>query len=1090
MKELKNDIELSLKQFAEGNITDNAFKLFKTLAYDTSQNISSETTSYQHFYDGFVANSQNKERFNPQKALSTDWLAFNFLFQLDENLAGVAGGKVQNQEMYSAAFACLELKNQHYSRSQLAEITRQINLIFVMPVVVLFKYDNKITLSVIHRRINKKDEQKDVLEKVSLIKDIAIDKPHRAQIEILNDFAFSNLTKNKKLQNFVELTNAWEQVFSTKKLNNDFYQELFKWYLYAKDNVTFPNDNNEEADKYLSESLIRFISRMLFVWFMKEKSLITNQIFQLNDIKDIIKDFDEKSDKNIYYKAILQNLFFATLNVPTENREWIASKRKNKEQKGNPLIYRFENEFINSEKIITEIFNKIPFLNGGLFDCLDDRENKKFTDGFTKTEKKQPKFPNYLFFGEHKDIDLSHHFADDAKVKRKWQNQHIVGIIDLLNDYKFTIEENTPLEIDVALDPELLGKVFENLLASFNPETKDTARKQTGSFYTPREIVNYMVEESLIAYLKNKLLHEEAGFVELGKDQITLFGNEIKKSQLKFEVKIDKSPFTEKELEKMLRQFVSSMTINPFAEMEEVQKKIIKALNSCKILDPACGSGAYPMGVLHKMVELLTVLDPENKHLKEIEGKKLDQLIEGAKALNETNTRNQTIAALQKQKEILQKSEYDYVRKLYIIENCIYGVDIQPIAIQISKLRFFISLLVEQNKKEDQPNFGIEPLPNMDFKLVAANTLIAPPQEDKNIGGLFADQNEFFDRFEALAHDYFTLHTPDAKKQKKKEIEALIISKVEEKKKTILRQADVGKKATQIEESLKLWESYPNLFKEKAVGFFETPYFFPKVKDGFDVVIGNPPYVLVKDDYLKSNYLSANDGKINLYKVFIEQSFNLLRKSGVMYFINPNTYLTSNDSKKIRSLIINEKQIIDIIEYSEKDSVFENVTQAVTILGIKNSFIKKNKFLLQSSKQGKNLVNQSDFLLLNNHMIIYIDDVIRKLLLLKNKFKNVANSYQGEINLTIKKDFFNFENSDKKLPMIRGNNIDKFVMTGKILEYCELKADDRLHYLHNRIITQQVSNQSQQFRTKALLLEQNIFCGNSTNYILINIVVR
>nr|MCU0328447.1 hypothetical protein [Chitinophagales bacterium] len=680
MIDLKKNIELSISNFSKNTFTENALALFNALGYDTAHNITLEDKSYQYFKENFVDLPEYKDKFNEDKAWVKEWKSFDFLFQLTDKLSGLKGGKVNNQEINSVIFACLELTSDSYSRSQLAEITRQINKVFAIPIVLLFKYNQSLSLSVVHRRINKLDEQKDVLEKVSFIKDIYIPNPHRAQIEILHDFAFPNLNAKKHPKSFVELTNAWEQVFSTKELNNSFYKELFKWYLYAKDHAIFPNDNNEEPDKYLSESLIRFISRMLFVWFMKEKKLISSDLFEMEKLKSILKDFEASKDNNKYYKAILQNLFFATLNVPIEDRKWIDGKKRNKAQDGDPLIYRYENEFIDSKDAIENIFMQIPFLNGGLFDCLDDRKNNIFIDGFTKNEKKQPRLANHLFFGTHKNIDLSHHFADDKDEVKKWKNQTIIGIIDLLNDYKFTVEENTPLEIDVALDPELLGKVFENLLASFNPETKATARKQTGSFYTPREIVNYMVDESLKQHLITHLPNHENEIENLFKHEITHLKDELK-------------------------------------------KEIVNKLFDCKILDPACGSGAYPMGILHKMVGLMTILDPQNNFLKETEGAKLDNLINSAKNLSDTNTRNQTIEALQKQKDILQKAEYDYVRKLYIIENCIYGVDIQPIAIQISKLRFFISLLVEQHKNENKDNFGIEPLPNMDFKLVAANTL-------------------------------------------------------------------------------------------------------------------------------------------------------------------------------------------------------------------------------------------------------------------------------------------------------------------------------------------------------------------------------
>ena len=145
---------------------------------------------------------------------------------------------------------------------------------------------------------------------------------------------------------------------------------------------------------------------------------------------------------------------------------------------------------------------------------------------------------------------------------------------------------------DVALDPELLGKVFENLLASYNPETKTTARKQTGSFYTPREIVNYMVDESLIAYLKNAM--SDRGI-------------------------------SEEALDTELHVLTSFDTKVPFSDNLALRKEIIQALSTCTILDPACGSGAFPMGILQKMVHILQKLDPDNKVWKEVQLQKAEQ---------------------------------------------------------------------------------------------------------------------------------------------------------------------------------------------------------------------------------------------------------------------------------------------------------------------------------------------------------------------------------------------------------------------------------------------------------------------------------
>ena len=237
---MKETIQQAVQQFAKGKIAPNTLKLFKTLGYDTALTIAQTENSYSSFKQNFVDLSVNKERFNENKALANDWVSIDFLFQLADNLTGIMGGKVNNQIVNSIVFASIELSESSYSKSQLAEITRQVNLIFAMPVVLLFKYNNNITLSIIHRRINKQDEQKDVLEKVSLIKDISIDNPHRAQIEILHDFAFSNLSSKKNPSNFVELLAAWETVFNTKTLNKQFFKQIANWYFLSVVHSKFP----------------------------------------------------------------------------------------------------------------------------------------------------------------------------------------------------------------------------------------------------------------------------------------------------------------------------------------------------------------------------------------------------------------------------------------------------------------------------------------------------------------------------------------------------------------------------------------------------------------------------------------------------------------------------------------------------------------------------------------------------------------------------------------------------------------------------------------------------------------------------------
>ncbi len=260
------------------------------------------------------------------------------------------------------------------------------------------------------------------------------------------------------------------------------------------------------------------------------------------------------------------------------------------------------------------------------------------------------------------------------------------GLIQILSRYKFTVEENTPLEEEIALDPELLGKVFENLLASYNPDTSTTARKALGAFYTPREIVSYMVDESLKSYLSTQVPRCKSVLEELFSVKATL--KDIK---------------------------------------QETRDALIAAIGRVKILDPACGSGAFPMGALQRLVDLLQKLDPNN------ESWKRDRLADAKRyrsVLQEAGASKSEIEACDARIADIEKSfdtrfhALDFARKLYLIENCIYGVDIQPIATQIAKLRFFISLIVDQKLDTSVSNLGVRPLPNLETKIVAADALI------------------------------------------------------------------------------------------------------------------------------------------------------------------------------------------------------------------------------------------------------------------------------------------------------------------------------------------------------------------------------
>ena len=679
--------------------------------------------------------------------------------------------------------------------------------------------------------------------------------------------------------------------FSVETLTQDFYRELSDWYAWAIKIIRFPNDikNEKDDDKYNHESAIRLITRLIFVWFLKQRHLIPDEFFDQEYIANNLienfcphqKDglFGFKSHESVYYKAILQNLFFAMLNSPiTKEGSTKPTERRFRNGRGdydNNKLMRYERYFLNPQLFVDLANSTVPFLNGGLFDCLDDKDKGIYYDGFSDRKEVGSKliFPDYLFFGEEAghDIDLSEYYND---VRKKHVSAR--GIIDILKRYNFTVEENTPFDKEVSLDPELLGKVFENLLASYVPDTRDIVRKNTGSFYTPREIVQYMVDESLVAHVKR------------------IVGEDI-----------------EPAFRRLLQYTDDPVDLSP-----EQRKSIMQSLYECRILDPACGSGAFPMGMLQQMVHILGRIDPEN-----VEWKKMMMDM----AVGETTEAFQADSKEERQ-ELLADIERsfdeninrpDYARKLYLIEHCIYGVDIQPIAIQISKLRFFISLVVDQRTNNDPAdNFGIRPLPNLEAKFVAANTLIGLAKKDATLFDTDAIK-EKEQTLKLAKHKIFSAKTIRTKRKYRQLVKDLRHELANMMEKT-------GAVGCEEARQLASWD----MFDQNASSSFFDPQWMFDVKEGFDIVIANPPYVLLQNsdisietqNNLKETYCVAQY-KVDLYHLFIERGGKLLDKNGFLCYITSSTFLTNTYTEKLRQFMLDGFSVSFIVNI--EDSVFE-----------------------------------------------------------------------------------------------------------------------------------------------------------------------
>ena len=872
------------------------------------------------------------------------------------------------------------------SRTEIAKLTRALNRRALdKPVILLIFYNGWLSYSTADRTAYKQEWRTgEMVGKITMLKDINVEKVHAGHTRILWDMKVNPF----EVDSFDKLYAYWKKIFSIQLLNDSFYKQLFHWYLWAKQLIKIPpipKDEEQDEDTLKSIFTIRLLTRLLFVWFVKEKKLIPPDIFDEKYVGELLKKFNPASEtEGYYYKAVLQNLFFATLNTPMEkdargddeHRQFLVPGLRNNsanEQYLDQTKYRHDNQLKESKKLL-KVLSNVPFLNGGLFECLDYKEPDKPEiryDGFSSVASKQPLIPEVLFFGKVRKVDLSRDFDNDVKKKQI----DVSGIIDILNSYKFTITENTPLEEEIALDPELLGKVFENLLASYNPETKTTARKQTGSFYTPREIVSYMVDESLKTYLLQKLLDKPSGFLEVGKKQGDMFGNAVRKGQLKMEATIKEPPLEKekKELEEKLNNlFLYSTDDNPFNPDET--KLLIEAISNCKILDPACGSGAFPMGILHRMVHLLSKLDHNNFEWKKAQQKKAEGDLKLAKTMSDEEIRNNAIESAEQRIQYISESfdtsghAMDYTRKLFLIENCIYGVDIQQIAIQISKLRFFISLMAEQKTEDKCPNRNILSMPNLETKFVAANTLIALDKpkvsEQLTVVEMLSEVKKAEEELKNLRSKIFFTRKYGEKKK---------LQKDEKKCREGLKKELIGagfKKS--VAEQMSSWNPFDQLHH---AAFFDPETMFElkpnNPEEGvFDIIIGNPPYISYYSKNLSIAYESRDfvyqlkaqskfiqnkkaKGRLNSMNFFVEKGISFLSKHGVLCHIL-DISINEKAALDIRKYITSKTKINEII-YSL--SVFENVTSDQIILSLIKGVPPSNQKIKWKEKFDSSAVN-------------------------------------------------------------------------------------------------------------------------------------
>ena len=817
--------------------------------------------------------------------------------------------------------------------------------------------------------------------------------------------ALTNNTFKRQIEscNFTTLDEIIE-AFSVEPLNKQFYQEIAKAFYTLiggtvkinSRNIEFSNEMQlpstpiETNRKIYQEFAVRLIGRTIFCWFLKNKKS-ENEIPLVPESwlssKAVERIIEEK---NNYYHSILEKLFFLVLN------------RKISERAG--FLLPDEHELI-------------PFLNGGLFD-------PHINDFFIADQ------PNYAL-----------------EIPSKW----FLELFEVLEQFNFTIDENSIFDAEVSIDPEMLGTIFENLLAEIDPDTEKSARNATGSFYTPREIVDYMVEQSLIQYLKTKTgITDNDSLTQLFKE-----GGE-----------------------------------NNF-ELEDTET-ILKAISKVKILDPACGSGAFPMGAVSKIILALKKLDPGAKWWRDQQVNSVPNAI-----------------ARKKLKEKLDAATSDYARKLGVIQNSIYGVDIQPIAAEISKLRSFLSLVIDENIDDNAVNRGIEPLPNLEFKFVTANTLIdlSEKVELKNQARIdFGDTESLQVKLQEIRNSYLQAYGEDKETLKKefKDTQTEIY-----KHELSGSGGALNKRALQ----LAAWNPFGNESSE----WFNPEWMFGV--DKFDIVIGNPPYSiyqgknksLLKPIMKSKIYSKAKGGKINAYELFLCKIPVLLKEEGVNCQIFQNSFLGDNAATGIRKYYLKHQRIITIDSFPERDNpkkrVFEKVKMSVCILLNANFKDANYEFNVnfwddKFKTSGKSIVYNNNSIIEFNkdQAIIYnLNDTEKSIfekyfIQNKDKYSDYYDCLEGELNMTFHKRYLT--NNTTQPLVVKGAQVQRYFLSSSpsqgVVEYVDKnrylldykRSKKSQHHNKYRIAMQGITGANDKVRIVATLIPKGVFLANSCNYII------
>lgn len=769
------------------------------------------------------------------------------------------------------------------------------------------------------------------------------------------------------------------EAFSVEALSDDFFTEYRKQYAkfvcfitgkeyvksgnkWVEKDVCQPDAQFEDSfggnKKLVRDYIKKMMGRIVFLYFLQSKGWLAGNYHYMHDLFHTATD-DVRAN---YLDFVLEPMFFGLLNTKPEDRATA------------PLVNGVGVKYVADA-------DRIPYLNGGLFQQEDvDRVNSKF--------------PAEMF----------------------------ESLFDFFDSYNFTIDENDPDDAEVGVDPEMLGKIFENLLED---------NKDKGAFYTPKEIVRYMCQESLVAYLQT------------GED--------------------------EEAVRESIARFVHSYDVESIGGAEsELASRIDQRLKDVKICDPAIGSGAFPMGLLRELYNCRKAI------------------------------------------EIFDADNAADIKR-HIIQNNIYGVDIEHGAVDIARLRFWLALVIDE--KEPMP------LPNLDFKIMQGNSLLESfhgvdlsqmhksvrvEKSSKKTRGMLAisfEETDVLDTIQRLVKSYFDITDHAQREVCRQQINTYI--------KDYMRKCADGNE--KVQEAIKELE-FPNS------QFFLWHTYFADVfeKGGFDIVIGNPPYFLYQAEHIdeiplmrKSSDLStAFGGKLNAYKLFLAKAINtIVKEEGYVSLIFQNSFLADKQAVSLRQNVLTNTQIIVLDSFPERDSkkkrVFESVKMSVCILILQKTKSFK-KFVVNFWNDKNKSSGLTTYFSLND--IVGLDPesyTIPRIdvnnIPLAVKIKNIKpclrqHCYEGELNMTFHKKYLT---DNTIFPMVlKGASIQKYYWTTEMsqgrVEFLNVEeyakrynnSDKAKHHKYDRIAIQGMTGANDKVRIVASIVPKGIYLANSCNYIL------